>query len=196
MISFECSRSRQGFTVFFTGLPGAGKSSTATMLRVRLLEIGGWPISLLDGDSVRKHLSSDLGFSREDRNENIRRIGQAAAEITKSGGIAICAPIAPYDSPRKAVREMISSVGGFVLVYVSTPIDVCEARDRKGLYARARAGVLSQFTGVSDPYEAPADAEIIIDTTEISAETAADIILKRLHLEGYVPSAGLKAARQ
>ena len=187
--------SPQGLTVFFTGLPGAGKTTTADTLRARLLEIGPRIVTLLDGDLARKHFSPDLGFSREDRNENIRRIGQAAAEITKSGGIAICAPIAPYDSPRKAVREMISSVGGFVLVYVSTPIDVCEARDRKGLYARARAGVLSQFTGVSDPYEAPADAEIIIDTTEISAETAADMVLKRLHEEGYIPSAGLKTAR-
>ena len=133
MISSDSSRLQQGFTVFFTGLPGAGKSAISNMLRIRLLEIGGRPVSLLDGDSVRKQLSSDLGFSQEDRNENIRRIGYAAAEITKSGGIAICASIAPYDSARKAVRQMISSFGGFFLVYVSTSIDVCEARDRKGL---------------------------------------------------------------
>jgi sulfate adenylyltransferase len=187
MTSSECSRSHQGFTVFFTGLPGAGKSTTANMLRARLLENGGRPVSLLDGDAVRKHLSSDLGFSREDRNENIRRIGTAAAEITRNGGIAICAPISPYDSDRKAVRQMISSIGGFFLVHVNTPIHVCEARDLRGLYVKARAGILFQFTGVSDPYEPPGDAEITIDTTHTSAENAANIIVKRLHGEGYIP---------
>ena len=179
-------RSPQGLTVFFTGLPGAGKSTTAHMLRARLLEMGAPAVTLLDGDLARKHLSPDLGFSREDRNENIRRIGCVAAEITKSGGIGICAAIAPYDSARQLVREMISSVGGFFLVYISTPIDVCEARDRKGLYAKARSGILAQFTGVSDPYEPPTDAEIVIDATEMKPETAVDIIIRRLHREGYV----------
>ena len=185
MISFECSRSK-GFTVFLTGLPGAGKSSLGNMLRVRLLEIGGPAVTLLDGDAIRKQLSSDLGFSQEDRNENIRRIGCVAAEITQNGGICICASIAPYDSARKAVRQMISSVGGFFLVYVNTPIDVCETRDRKGLYAKARAGILAQFTGISDRYEPPGDAEIVINTTDLGAETAADMIIKRLQEEGYI----------
>ena len=194
MTSFERNR-RQGFTVFFTGLPGAGKSATATMLRIRLLEAGERSISLLDGDIARKQLSADLGFSRDDRNENIRRIGSAAAEITKNGGISICAPIAPYDSARKTVRQMISSVGGFLLAYVSTPVEVCEARDRKGLYAKARAGIISQFTGVSDPYEPPDDAEITFDATHTSVETAVDLIVKRLHEEGDIPSGGFKTAR-
>jgi len=143
---------------------------------------------LLDSDTVRKTLSSGLGFSREDRNENIRRIGEAAAEITKSGGIVICAAIAPYDVARKAARRVISAAGGFFLVYISTPGSVCEARDPKGEWARARAGILLHFTGVSDPYEPPDDAEIIIDTTGTTAECAAEIIVGRLRSEGYVPT--------
>ena len=156
-------RSRQGVTVFFTGLSGSGKSTIASALMVKLLEIGGRPVTLLDGDIVRKHLSSELGFSKDHRDINIRRIGFVAAEITKNGGIAVCAPIAPYDATRRDVRRTVEAGGGFVLVYVATPLEVCEARDRKGLYAKARAGVLKEFTGISDPYEAPTDADVVPD---------------------------------
>jgi sulfate adenylyltransferase len=175
----SCGRGN-GVTVFLTGLPGAGKSTIAYFLQLRLMSMGRQSVHLLDGDDIRKSLSADLGFSAADRNENIRRIGEKAAGITQSGGIAICAAIAPYDKARKAVREMISSAGGFLLVYISTPECVCEARDPKGDYARARAGLLPHFTGISDPYEPPADADIIIDTTNMSVETAVGIIVERL----------------
>ncbi|HXH85515.1 MAG TPA: bifunctional sulfate adenylyltransferase/adenylylsulfate kinase, partial [Nitrospira sp.] len=163
-------RHNQGFTVFFTGLSGAGKSTLANALIVKLLEAGGRPVTLLDGDIVRKNLSSELGFSKEHRDINVRRIGFVAAEIAKNGGIAICAPIAPYDRIRKQVRGMVESHGGFVLIYVATALPVCEQRDRKGLYAKARAGVLPQFTGISDPYETPTDADLVIDTSAITPE--------------------------
>ncbi len=179
-------RSRQGFTVFFTGLSGAGKSTIANVLLVKLLEMGGRPVTLLDGDVVRKHLSSELGFSREHRDINIRRIGYVASEITRNGGIALCAPIAPYEATRRDVRAMIEPVGGFVLVHVSTSLDVCEARDRKGLYAKARAGVLTEFTGISDPYEAPAGAELAIDTAAVTPEEAAQQVILHLEHEGYI----------
>src|SRR5205085_12169874 len=149
-------------------------------------EIGGRPVTLLDGDLVRKHLSSELGFSKEHRDLNIRRIGFVAAEITKNGGIALCAPIAPYDATRRDVRRMVESGGGFVLVHVATPLEMCEARDRKGLYAKARAGVLKEFTGISDPYEEPADADLVIDAAAMSPEEAAQEILLYLEREGYV----------
>lgn len=180
------ARTEQGFTVFFTGLSGSGKSTLAGVLLTRLLEIGGRPVTLLDGDIVRKHLSSELGFSREHRNLNILRIGFVATEITKNFGIAICAPIAPYDSIRKEVREQISRRGGFILIYVSTPLEVCEQRDRKGLYAKARAGLLKEFTGISDPYEVPADADLILDTTHQTVEECCDKILHHLQREGYL----------
>jgi sulfate adenylyltransferase len=179
-------RSHQGFTVFFTGLSGAGKSTLAQVLQVRLLEIGGRPVTLLDGDLVRRHLSSELGFSKEHRDLNIRRIGFVAAEITKNGGIALCAPIAPYDAVRKEVRTMICPHGGFVLVYVATPLAECERRDRKGLYARARAGLVKQFTGISDPYEPPEDAEVVVDTTNLTPDEAATEVLLHLEREGYL----------
>jgi sulfate adenylyltransferase len=179
-------RARQGFTVFFTGLPSSGKSTLANVLLVRLLQMGGRPVTLLDGDIVRKHLSSELGFSREHRNLNIARIGFVASEITKNNGIALCAPIAPYDAVRKQVRAMVEPHGGFVLVHVSTPIAVCEQRDRKGLYAKARAGIVKEFTGVSDPYEEPRDASLAIDTTERSAEECVQAILLHLEKEGYI----------
>ncbi len=179
-------RAEQGVTIFFTGLSGAGKSTIANVLRIRLLEEGSRPVTLLDGDLVRKHLSSELGFSKEHRDLNIRRIGFVAAEITRCGGIAICAPIAPYNDIRHAVREMIEPVGGFYLVHVSTPLEVCEQRDRKGLYAKARAGIIPTFTGISDPYEAPDDAEIAIDTTSVSAEAAAESIYQSLIARGYL----------
>jgi sulfate adenylyltransferase len=179
-------RSHQGFTVFFTGLSGAGKSTIASILLTKLLEEGGRPVTLLDGDVVRKHLSSELGFSKEHRDINIRRIGWVASEITKNGGIAICAPIAPYEAVRQEVRSMIEPLGGYILVHISTPLDVCEGRDRKGLYAKARAGIVKEFTGISDPYEVPEDAEVRIDTTEVSAEEAAQRVMLHLQTEGYL----------
>jgi sulfate adenylyltransferase len=181
-------RSRRGFTVFFTGLSGSGKSTLANVLQAKFLEMGGRPVTLLDGDIVRKHLSSELGFSRAHRDINIRRIGFVASEITKNGGIALCAPIAPYDAVRREVRAMIQPHGGFILVYLSTPLETCEARDRKGLYAKARAGIVEQFTGISDPYEPPSDAELVIDTTLLTPEEAAQEILRKLEREGYVGS--------
>ncbi len=179
-------RSRRGFTIFFTGLSGAGKSTIAHALMIKLLEVGGRPVTLLDGDIVRKNLSSELGFSREHRDLNIRRIGFVASEITKNRGIAICAPIAPYDSVRKEVREMIEELGGFFLVHIATPIEVCEERDRKGLYAKARAGIIKEFTGISDPYEIPEDADLEITTLEHSPEESVQEILLFLEQQGYL----------
>jgi sulfate adenylyltransferase len=179
-------RHKQGVTIFFTGLSGSGKSTIANILLTKFLEVGGRPVTILDGDLVRKNLSSELGFSKEHRDINIRRIGYVASEITKNGGIAICAPIAPYDSVRKQVRQMIEPNGGFILVHISTPIDVCEGRDRKGLYAKARAGIVKEFTGVSDPYEAPTDAEVTIDTAELTQEEAAQEIILHLEREGFI----------
>lgn len=179
-------RQKQGFTVFFTGLSGAGKSTLANALLVKLLETGGRPVTLLDGDVVRKHLSSELGFSKEHRDINIRRIGFVASEITKNGGIALCAPIAPYESVRKEVRNMVASYGGFILVHVATPLAVCEQRDRKGLYAKARAGIIAHFTGVSDPYETPKDADIVIDTADTQPEEAVATILDHLAQKGFI----------
>jgi len=172
--------------VFFTGLSGSGKSTLAKVLLNKLLEIGGRPVTLLDGDIVRKNLSSELGFSREHRNLNILRIGFVANEITKNRGAAICAPIAPYDEIRKQVRQLISGRGGFILVHLSTALEVCEQRDRKGLYARARAGIIPEFTGVSDPYEAPSDAELVLDTATTSVEEGCQTILRYLEKEGYL----------
>ncbi len=179
-------RHGQGFTVFFTGLSGSGKSTIANVLQVKFLEVGGRPVTLLDGDIVRKHLSSELGFSKEHRDINIRRIGFVASEITKNGGIAVCAPIAPYDLVRKEVRNMIEPWGGFVLVHVATPLEVCEQRDRKGLYEKARAGSIKEFTGISDPYEQPIDADVVLDTTDITPEEAAQQIILYLEREGFV----------
>jgi sulfate adenylyltransferase len=179
-------RHQQGVTIFFTGLSGSGKSTIANVLLTKFLEVGGRPVTILDGDLVRKHLSSELGFSKEHRDINIRRIGYVASEITKNGGIAICAPIAPYDSVRKQVRQMVEPYGGFILVHVATSVETCEQRDRKGLYAKARAGIIKEFTGISDPYEAPADAEVVIDTAELSAEEAAQEIILHLEREGFI----------
>ncbi|MBS1261180.1 MAG: putative bifunctional SAT/APS kinase [Calditrichaeota bacterium] len=186
-------RSKQGFTVFFTGLSGSGKSTVANALFAKLLQLGGRPVTLLDGDIVRKNLSSELGFSREHRDINILRIGFVASEITKNRGIAICAPIAPYDHTRGAVREMIEPLGGFVLVHVNTPLAVCETRDRKGLYAKARAGIIKEFTGISDPYEEPEDAELVIDTTDLSPEEAVHKLLLYLSNQGYIEANGMPA---
>ncbi len=183
-------RKAQGFTVFMTGLSGSGKSTIANALLVKLLEMGGRPVTLLDGDVVRKHLSSELNFSKEHRDINIRRIGYVASEITKNGGIAICAPIAPYDAVRKEVRSMIAPVGGFALLHVATSLEVCESRDRKGLYAKARAGIVKEFTGISDPYEVPTDAELAIDTDGLSPDEAAQEILLYLEKQGFIGGRG------
>jgi sulfate adenylyltransferase len=182
-------RHKQGVTIFFTGLSGSGKSTIANVLLTKFLETGGRPVTLLDGDLVRKNLSSELGFSKEHRDINIRRIGYVASEITKNGGIAICAPIAPYDATRKHVRQTIEPYGGFILVHIATTVEVCEQRDRKGLYAKARAGILKEFTGISDPYEVPADAEVTINTGDLSAEEAAQEIILHLEREGFIGTA-------
>jgi len=179
-------RQKQGFTVFLTGLSGSGKSTIAKVVRAMLMQDGSRAVSLLDGDIVRRCLSSELGFSKEHRDLNIRRIGFVAAEITRAGGAAICAPIAPYRATRHEVREMVEPGGGFVLVHVSTPIEVCEARDRKGLYRRARAGEIPAFTGVSDPYEEPRSPDIVIDTSGISPEQAGQEVILYLQREGYL----------
>jgi sulfate adenylyltransferase len=179
-------RHAQGFTLFFTGLSGAGKSTIANAVRVKLMDLGGRGVTLLDGDLVRRNLSSQLGFSREHRDLNIYRIGFVASEITRAGGVAICAPIAPYDAVRRHVRETIEPWGGFILVHVATPLDVCETRDRKGMYAKARAGLVKEFTGISDPYEEPTDAELVIDTALVTPEEATREVLLYLERQGYI----------
>ncbi|MEM9580722.1 MAG: bifunctional sulfate adenylyltransferase/adenylylsulfate kinase, partial [Pseudomonadota bacterium] len=170
-------RSQQGFTVFFTGFSGSGKSTIANALMVKLMEMGGRPVTLLDGDIVRKNLSSELGFSKEHRDLNIRRIGYVASEITKNGGIAICAPIAPYATTRRAVREDIEAFGAFVEVHVATSIEECERRDRKGLYKLAREGKIKEFTGISDPYDVPASPELSVETENVEADNCAHQVL-------------------
>ncbi len=180
------ARSKQGFTVFFTGLSGSGKSTIANALMVKLMEMGGRPVTLLDGDVVRKHLSSELGFSKEHRDINIRRIGYVASEITKNGGIAICAPIAPYTATRRGVREMIEAFGAFVEVHVATSIEECERRDRKGLYKLAREGKIKEFTGISDPYEVPESPELRVDTENVDVDHCAHQVVLKLESMGLV----------
>lgn len=180
------ARSRQGFTVFFTGLSGSGKSTIANALMIKLMEMGGRPVTLLDGDVVRKHLSSELGFSREHRDINIKRIGYVASEITKNGGIAICAPIAPYAATRRAVREMIEQYGAFIEVHVATAIEECERRDRKGLYKLAREGKIKEFTGISDPYEAPVAPELRLDTESVEVDHCAHQVILKLEQMGLI----------
>ncbi len=180
------ARSKQGFTVFFTGLSGSGKSTIANALMVKLMEMGGRPVTLLDGDVVRKHLSSELGFSKEHRDINIKRIGYVASEITKNGGIAICAPIAPYTATRRAVREMIEAYGAFVEVHVATSLEECERRDRKGLYKLAREGKIKEFTGISDPYEAPENPELRVDTENVDVDHCAHQVLLKLEQMGLI----------
>ncbi|HJT15093.1 MAG TPA: bifunctional sulfate adenylyltransferase/adenylylsulfate kinase [Dongiaceae bacterium] len=179
-------RHRQGFVIFFTGLPSSGKSTIANALLAKLNEDGTRPVTILDGDEVRRHLSSELGFSREHRNLNVLRIGYVAGLIAKSGGIAICAPIAPYENIRRQVRELVEATGGFIEVHVATPVDVCEKRDRKGLYAKARAGLLENFTGVNDPYELPVAPDLRIDTREYTPAQAAQQILLKIEAQGYI----------
>ena len=179
-------RARQGFTVFLTGLSGSGKSTIANAMMTKLMELGGRPVTLLDGDVVRKHLSSELGFSKEHRDINIRRIGYVASEITKNGGIAICAPIAPYTATRRAVREMIEAYGAFVEVHVATSLEECERRDRKGLYKLAREGKIKEFTGISDPYEEPTDPELRVDTEGLDVDYCAQQVLLKLESIGLI----------
>jgi sulfate adenylyltransferase len=182
-------RSERGLAIFFTGLSGSGKSTIARGLAEALTERGDRTVSLLDGDHVRRLLSAGLTFSRADRDLNIARIGYVAAEVARHGGIAICAPIAPYAEARAAARRMVTEVGDFLLIYVSTPVDVCAARDRKGLYAKARAGLISGFTGVSDPYEEPRDADLVLDTSTMSRQEAVDAVLKLLVTGGWLAGA-------
>lgn len=185
----QCSfppRSRQGFTIFMTGLSGSGKSTIAKVLLVKFMEMCDRPVTLLDGDIVRRNLSSELTFSREHRNLNITRIGFVASEITKNGGIALCAPIAPYEESRQANRDLISRYGGYIEVHVATPLEICELRDRKGLYAKARAGKVKGVTGITDPYNPPSRPELTIDTTNMTPMEAVQEILLYLEEQGYI----------
>jgi len=177
---------KRGLTIFFTGLSGSGKSTLANGLLIKLLEEGSRPVTLLDGDIVRTHLSSELGFSKEHRSINIKRIGYVASEITKNGGIAICAPIAPYTQDRAYNRKLISKEGGYIEIYVNTPLEKCEERDAKGLYALARKGKLKEFTGISDPYEEPKTAEIVINSSGESPESLVDQIYDAICEMGYI----------
>jgi sulfate adenylyltransferase len=182
-------RAERGLAVFFTGLSGSGKSTIARGLAEALIERGDRTVSLLDGDQVRHLLSAGLTFSRADRDLNIARIGYVAAEVARHGGIAICAPIAPYAQARATARELVTEVGDFLLIYISTPVDVCAARDRKGLYAKARAGLIQGFTGVSDPYEEPRDADLVLDTSAMTRQQAVDAVLKLLVTGGWLADA-------
>ena len=179
-------RAERGLVLFLTGLSGSGKSTIARDLAEALTERGDRPVSLLDGDQVRQLLSAGLSFSRADRDLNIARIGYVAAEVARHGGIAICAPIAPYAQARAVARKLVTEVGDFLLIYVSTPVEVCEARDRKGLYAKARAGVIKGFTGVSDPYEEPRDADLVLDTSAMTRDEAVGAVLKLLVTGGWL----------
>jgi len=179
-------RAKQGFTVFFTGFSGSGKSTIANALLVKLMEMGGRPVTLLDGDIVRKNLSSELGFSKEHRDLNIRRIGYVASEITKNGGIAICAPIAPYATTRRAVREDVQEFGAFIEVHVATSIEECERRDRKGLYKLAREGKIKEFTGISDPYDVPQNPELSLETESVPVDNCAHQVILKLESLGLI----------
>ena len=180
------AKDKQGFTLFFTGLSGSGKSTIANALLIRLRELTHRTITLLDGDIVRTHLSSELGFSKEHRDLNIQRIGYVASEITKHRGIAICAPIAPYASTRARVKELVQPSGGFIEIHVSTSLDVCESRDPKGLYKKARAGEIKQFTGIDDPYEKPEHADLVLDTEKLTVENSVNTIMQFLADSGYL----------
>jgi adenylyl-sulfate kinase len=178
MMTNQC----EGTCIFFTGLSGSGKSTLARAIEAAMQTQFARRVTMLDGDIVRTHLSSGLGFSREDRNLNIRRIGFVAAEVVKHGGVVIAAAIAPYEEARRDARRLVEAHGRFVLVYLSTPLAVCESRDVKGLYAKARRGEVGSFTGVSDPYEVPADATLSIDTAATSIDEAVKQILHTIAL--------------
>jgi len=179
-------RKNKGITLFFTGLSGSGKSTLAKLVYAKFIEQGDRPVTLLDGDVVRKNLSSELTFSKQHRDINVKRIGYVASEITKNRGVAICAPIAPYERTRESVRNGIEEFGAFIEVFVATPLEICEGRDRKGMYAKARKGIIKNFTGISDPYEEPEKAEIKIDTTGSSPMECAQKIMLYLFKEGYI----------
>jgi sulfate adenylyltransferase len=180
-------RCHRGLVVFFTGLSGSGKSTIAHGVADALAETGERTITVLDGDVVRRWLSAGLGFSREDRDANVRRIGFVAAEVARHGGLALCCPIAPYAQARASVRALAAAAGaGFALIYVSTPLEICEERDRKGLYAKARAGQLRGMTGVDDPYEAPTDADLVLDTSDMDVDEAVRRVLRYLADEGWL----------
>ncbi len=181
------SKLTQGLTLFLTGLPSSGKSTLANALAFYLREKTARPVTLLDGDVIRTHLSQGLGFSREDRDVNVTRVGFVAQEVTRHGGIAICALVAPFESARMQVKRMISEVGGFIEIHVATPLAVCETRDRKGLYKKARAGLVKQFTGISDPYEIPVKPDIAIDTSNLSQQQALQQIIIQIKALGYLP---------
>lgn len=176
-----------GLTIFFTGLPSAGKSTIARALQIKLGELTQKPITLLDGDVVRNYLSKGLGFSKADREENIRRIGFVASEVTKHGGIALCAAIAPYAASREETRKLSEDYGTFIEVYVATPLPVCKKRDTKGLYKKAEEGALQNFTGVNDPYEVPENPELTIDTSALSTAEAVDTIIAYLLEHNLLP---------
>ncbi|MFL6132769.1 MAG: adenylyl-sulfate kinase [Nocardioidaceae bacterium] len=177
----------QGLVLFFTGLSGSGKSTLARALHDLILEQGERTVTSLDGDVVRRNLSAGLTFSREDRETNIRRIGWVAAEISRHGGVAICSPIAPFDATRQQVRAMVEDAGGaFALIHVATPLEECERRDRKGLYAKARRGEIPEFTGISSPYEEPEDPTVRVDTTGRTIEDALSDVLKVLDSHGWL----------
>src|SRR5688572_25369675 len=181
-------RTRLGFTLFFTGLSGSGKSTLSEHVRVALEKIGGRTVRILDGDAVRAQAPpGTLGFSKEHRNLNVRRVGGMAADVVKAGEIAICALIAPYEEARHDVRKLVSAHGGYFLVYLATPLQVCEERDPKGLYKKARAGLISNFTGISDPYEPPTDADLVLDTSKLNPAEDTNLILRHLVKEGYLP---------
>ncbi|MDG2072816.1 MAG: adenylyl-sulfate kinase [Pseudomonadales bacterium] len=176
----------KGFTVFFTGLSGSGKSTTTDLLEIKLLERLGRRITVLDGDEVRQHLSSELGFSKEDRDTNIQRIGFVASLITKHGGIAICAPIAPYRETRRKVRQIIEQYGGFIEVHIATSLEECERRDPKGLYVKARAGTVKEFTGISAPYEEPENPELRLDTEGLTVDESTEAVIQTLKKLGHI----------
>ncbi|GAA5147645.1 hypothetical protein GCM10023340_20360 [Nocardioides marinquilinus] len=176
-----------GLVLFFTGLSGSGKSTLARALVDRLLEQGRRTVTSLDGDVVRRQLSAGLTFSKADRETNIRRIGWVAAEIARHGGVAVCSPIAPFDETRQQVRAMVDDAGGrFFLIHVATPLEECERRDRKGLYAKARRGEIPEFTGISSPYEEPDDADVRVDTTGRTIDDALGDVVDALAAGGWV----------
>jgi sulfate adenylyltransferase len=187
LTGWSAPRSRRGLVVMLTGLSGSGKSTIARDLAHHVMATTDRTVSLLDGDDVRRLLSSGLGFDHASRDLNVRRIAYVGAEVARHGGIAVCAPIAPYRESRAAARAMVTAVGDFVLVHVATPLEECERRDLKGLYARARRGELDQFTGISDPYEEPDDADVVVDTTSMPRERALQVVVDHLVQQGWLP---------